>query len=267
MRTKLVVGNWKMHKTLAEAVATVESSLRWVDARKDVDVAICPPFTALTKVREVLRHTHIQVGAQDVFWKDAGAFTGQISPAMLSDIGCAYCIVGHSETRGRFGKLEIAGTSLGYFAETDHTINLKIRALLYQSINPILCVGETEAERQAGQTDTIIRNQLAGALEGIDASEMYFFSVAYEPVWAIGTGNTCDAAEANRVCGFIRQTIGDLADADVAQNIRILYGGSIKPDNADELFRQPEIDGGLVGGASLDADSFSRIVMAAGSRA
>lgn len=267
MRTKLVVGNWKMNKTLAEAVATVEASLRYIAARQDIDVAICPPFTALAKVRDVLKNTHIRVGAQDCFWKDSGAFTGCVSPAMLLDIGCSFCIVGHSETRGRFGKLEVSESSLGYFAETDHTVNLKIRALLFQSINPILCVGETEDERDAGQTDDIIRRQLAGALEGIDPSEMYFFCVAYEPVWAIGTGKTCDAAEANRVCGYIRQVIADLADEDVADNVRVLYGGSVKPDNARELFSQPEIDGGLVGGASLDADSFSKIVMSAGSRA
>lgn len=263
MRTKLVVGNWKMHKTLAEAVATVESSLRYIAARQDIDVAICPPFTALTKVREVLRHTHIQIGAQDVFWKESGAFTGQISPAMISELGCSFCIVGHSETRGRFGKVEVSECSLPYFAENDHTVNLKIRALMFHSINPILCVGETEAEREAGHTDEIIRKQLTGALEGIDAAEMYFFCVAYEPVWAIGTGKTCDAAEANRVCGFIRKVIAELADTDVADNVRVLYGGSIKPDNASELFAQPEIDGGLVGGASLEADSFSRIVMSA----
>ncbi len=267
MRTKLVVGNWKMNKTLAEAVATVEASLRWVAARTDVDVAICPPFTALTKVRELLRNTHIQVGAQDVFWMESGAFTGQVSPAMLSDIGCAYCIVGHSETRGRFGKLEVDAADLGFFAETDRTVNQKIRALLYQSINPILCVGETDAERQAGQTEAVIRQQMTGALANLDPAELYFFSIAYEPVWAIGTGNTCDAAEASRVCGYIRSLIAELADPDVSEHVRVLYGGSVKPDNADELFHQPEIDGGLVGGASLDADSFSRIVMAAGSRA
>lgn len=266
MRTKLVVGNWKMHKTLAEATATVEASLRWVSARTDVDVAICPPFTALSRVRDALRHTHIQLGAQDVFWKDSGAFTGEVSPAMLRDIGCTYCIVGHSETRGRFGQLDIGEATLPYFGETDHTVNLKIRGLLFQSINPILCVGETQAEREADQTEAVIRNQLASALEGIDPSEMYFFCVAYEPVWAIGTGNTCDAAEASRVCGFIRQTISEVADPDVAQQVRILYGGSVKSDNSDELFRQPEIDGGLVGGASLEADVFSRIVMSAGSR-
>lgn len=262
MRTKLVVANWKMNKTIAEAAATVEAFLRLVRARADVDTCICPPFTTMIKVREQLKQSHVQLGAQDVFWKDAGAFTGHISPAMLAELGVSYCVVGHSETRGRFGKMEVSAQSLGYFAETDHTVNLKIHALLYQAINPILCVGETEEEREAGKTEDVIRAQLAGALEGLDASELYFFSVAYEPVWAIGTGKTCESGEASRVCGFIRSVLADLLDADVAQEIRILYGGSVKPENAAELFKQPDIDGGLVGGASLDAASFAKIVQA-----
>lgn len=252
-----------MNMTVAEATAAVESFSRYVDAKSNVDVAVCPPFTAISRVRELCRHTHIQVGAQDVFWKESGAFTGQISAAMLYDLGCTYCIVGHSEKRGRFGKLEVSEQSLTYFAESEHTINLKIRSLNYHSVNPILCVGETEEERTRGQTEDVIRRQLAGALEGLDASELYFMAVAYEPVWAIGTGNTCDSSEANRVCGQIRSMLSDLLDPDVAQEVRVLYGGSVKPENARELFHQPNIDGGLVGGASLDPGSFSRIVMSA----
>lgn len=263
MRTKLVVGNWKMNMTLAESAATVEAFLKYVSAKSDVDVALCPPFTALSKVRELIRNTHIQLGAQDVFWKESGAFTGNVSAPMLYDLGCTYCIVGHSETRGRFGKSEVSESSLPYFSETDYTINLKLRALLYHSINPILCVGETEEERTEGKTDDVIRQQLTGALEGIEAAELYFFSVAYEPVWAIGTGKTCDAAEANRVCGFIREVLRELLDETVADQIRVLYGGSVKPENVGELFSQVSIDGGLVGGASLDPTSFSRIVMSA----
>jgi len=263
MRTKLVVGNWKMNKTVAEASACIESCVKHVDAKSNVDVAVCPPFTAIARARELLRNTHIQVGAQDVFWKENGAFTGQVSASMLSELGCSYCIVGHSEMRGRFGKLEVSESSLGYFSETDYTVNLKIRALIYHSINPILCVGETEAERSAGQTDEVVRRQLTTALEGIDPAELYFFSVAYEPVWAIGTGNTCESAEANRMCGMIRSTLAELLNADVADVVRILYGGSVRADNSRELFDQSEIDGGLVGGASLDPASFSRIVMSA----
>lgn len=263
MRTKLVVGNWKMHMTLAETSACIETFLRHVQAKANVDVAICPPFTALSKARDLLRNTSVLWGAQDVFWKETGAFTGNVSAPMLYDLCCSYCIVGHSETRGRFGKLDVSDAALGYFGETDYTVNLKIRTLLNHAINPILCVGETQDERNAGDTDEVVRRQLAGAFEGIDPAECYFVAVAYEPVWAIGTGLTCDAAEANRVCGYIRECIADLLDADVAQHIRVLYGGSVKPDNAAELFHQPNIDGGLVGGASLDPESFIRIVMSA----
>jgi len=262
MRTKLVVGNWKMNMTNAEASAAIEACIKRVDAKASVDVAICPAYTALARVRELIRNSHIQLGAQDVFWKESGAFTGKVSPPMLYELGCSYCIVGHSETRGRFGKMEVSDQSLGFFAESDHTVNLKIRGLLYHSINPILCVGETAEERDRGETEAVIRAQLNGALEGIDPAELYFFSVAYEPVWAIGTGNTCDPAEANRVCGLIREYIADL-DADVAQEVRVLYGGSVNQSNAGELFKQENIDGGLVGGASLDPMAFSLIVMAA----
>lgn len=262
MRTKLVVGNWKMNMTNAEASAAIEACIKRVDAKTTVDVAICPPFTALARVREIVKNSHIQHGAQDVFWKEGGAFTGKISAAMLFELGCTYCIVGHSETRGRFGKVEVSEESLNFFCETDHTVNLKIRALLFHSINPILCVGETADERERGETEEVIRRQLNGALEGIDPTELYFFSVAYEPVWAIGTGNSCAPEEANRVCGLIREYLADL-DADVAQEVRVLYGGSVNQNNAGELFQQPNIDGGLVGGASLDPLAFSLIVMGA----
>lgn len=252
-----------MNMTTVEATAAVETFIKRVDAKSNVDVAICPPFTAIPKVRELIKNSHIQLAAQNVFWKDSGAFTGQISAPMLYDLGCSYCVVGHSETRGRFGKLEISEQALPFFNETDYTINLKIRALLYHSIHPILCVGETADERSAGETDVVIRQQLTASLEGIDAAELYFFAVAYEPVWAIGTGNTCDAAEANRVCGFIRECLSDMLDADLACEVRILYGGSVSSSNCSELFSQPNIDGGLVGGASLDPTSFSLIVMSA----
>jgi triosephosphate isomerase len=249
--------------TNAESAAAVETFLKHVNARNDVDVVVCPPYLSIGRVRELLKNTHVKVGAQNVFWKDCGAFTGNVSAPMLNDCGVSYCIVGHSETRGRFGKLEVPEASLGYFSETDHTVNLKIRSLLFHSINPILCVGETAAEREAGKTDEIIRQQLAAGLEGIDPTELYFFSVAYEPVWAIGTGNTCDSEEANRVCGHVREVLCELLDKDVAEEIRVLYGGSVKAANAGEIFRQSNIDGGLVGGASLDPMEFSRIVMSA----
>jgi len=240
-----------MNMTNAEATAAVEIFLKHVSARSDVDVVICPPYLSLARVRELVKNTHVKVGAQDVFWKDQGAFTGKVSPPMLVECGASFCIVGHSETRGRFGKLEVSESTIPYFAEDDHTVNLKIRQLLFHSINPILCIGETEEERKAGKTEQVIQKQLAGALEGIDPAELYFFSVAYEPVWAIGTGNTCESNEANRVCGLIREILTELLDKDVAEEIRILYGGSVKPANAAEMFQQDCVDGGLVGGASL----------------
>lgn len=262
MRTKLVAGNWKMHMTVAQAAALVEGVIANVEAKTSVDVVVCPPYLSIPRVKDLTKNSVIKVGAQDVFWKEEGAFTGRVSPKMLSDLCIDYCLVGHSETRGKFGKLEVGESTLGYFAETDETVNLKVRALLFHAITPIICVGETIDERRRGDTEKVIASQISGGLEGLDPAEAFGLVIAYEPVWAIGTGETCAADEANRVCGFIRERIA-MTDRDVADNIRILYGGSVKPDNSDELFRQPEIDGGLVGGASLDADGFSRIVLSA----
>jgi triosephosphate isomerase len=182
---------------------------------------------------------------------------------MLSDAGCTYCIVGHSETRGRFGKLETDPATLGYFCESELTINKKICALIYYSLTPILCVGENDEERSAGKTDEVIERQILGALDDLDAAELYGLVVAYEPVWAIGTGKTCDTAEAERVCKMIRSLLAKKVGAEASESLRILYGGSVKASNARELFSQPNIDGGLVGGASLDPAEFCKIVSAA----
>lgn len=263
MRKSLVVGNWKMNMTRAEATACVEDLLVGLASVDGADVAICPPFTALDVCLHLLRNSSLRLGAQDVFWKDSGAFTGSISPRMLKDVGCEYAIVGHSETRGRFGKLEVPETTTGYFAETDETVNLKIKALLYHSISPILCVGETLAEREAGNTDSIIASQLRAGLAGIDSSEYGTSVVAYEPVWAIGTGMVCDTPEAERVCSMIRGVLAEIFDAEAADKVRVLYGGSVKAANARELFSQPNIDGGLVGGASLVAAEFLQIAKSA----
>lgn len=263
MRTKLVAGNWKMNNTIREAEAAVDSFIKIVDAKPDVDIVICPSYLAIPRVRELLKNTHVKLGAQDVFWEEKGAFTGQVSPSMLFDVGVTFCIVGHSETRGRFGKVETDPATLGYFCEDEVTINKKIQCLLYYSITPILCVGETEAERAEGKTDEVISRQLEGALKGLDSVELYGLVVAYEPVWAIGTGKTCDSAEAERVCSSIRTWLTTRLGEDEADTIRILYGGSVKASNARELFRQPNIDGGLVGGASLDPEEFRKIVMSA----
>jgi triosephosphate isomerase len=263
MRTKLVVGNWKMNFTIREADAAVDSFRKIVDAKADVDVVICPSFLAIPRVRELLKNTHIKVGAQDVFWEEQGAFTGQVSPSMLYDAGVTYCIVGHSETRGRFGHIVTDPATLGFFCESEITINKKLQCLLYFSITPILCVGETDEERKAGKTDEVISSQLEGAVKGLDAAELYGLVVAYEPVWAIGTGNTCDPAEAERVCKFIREWLTKRLDLEEADTIRILYGGSVRANNSRELFSQENIDGGLVGGASLDPEEFRKIVMSA----
>lgn len=249
--------------TVAEATALVESLVADIQAKNTVDVLVCPPYLALPKVRELLKNTPIKVGAQDVFWEESGAYTGQISPKMLSDLCVDYCLVGHSETRGRFGKLEVPSSTLGYFAETDETVNLKIKALLFHGVTPILCVGETLAERDSGRTESVIAEQLEGALQDIDSAEFYGLVVAYEPVWAIGTGKTCDTEEANRICKFIRSKLSEMSDDATSQAVRILYGGSVKASNAADLFSQSDIDGGLVGGASLEADGFTRIVLSA----
>lgn len=265
MATKLVVGNWKMNGTIPSSAALLEAFLKDIDlaAKTAVDVVVCPAFLSIARIRELIRFAPVKLGAQDVFWAESGAFTGKVSASMLSDAGVEFCIVGHSETRGRFGKLETPASTLGFFAETDETVNLKLKALLYQSITPILCVGETAAEREAGQTEAIIERQVSNALVGIDPAELYTFVIAYEPVWAIGTGNTCSADEAQRICHLIRGHIESCCGTDVAEMVRVLYGGSVKASNAKELFAQADIDGGLVGGASLDPYEFAQIVLAA----
>jgi triosephosphate isomerase len=264
MRALLIVGNWKMNMTTVQATGLVDSIARQVERRQDVEVVVCPPFTALAPVRDELRDTHIKLGAQDMFWQDSGAYTGQISPAMLLDLQVQYVIVGHSETRGRFGSPdEDLVHVLPYFSETDETVNKKIRCALFHSIRPILCVGETLDEREAGKTDEVALRQLERALNGIDADEAYGLEVAYEPVWAIGTGQVCDEAEANRVCGLIRGGLESLTDSDASESIRVLYGGSVKASNSGPLLRQSEIDGLLVGGASLHTEEFVQIVFSA----
>jgi triosephosphate isomerase len=264
MRVPFVAGNWKMNMTTTHAVALVEGILHRLEARPDVDVVVCPPYTSMPAVLALIRNTHVKLGAQNMFWLESGAYTGQISPAMLVDLRAEYVIVGHSESRGRFGApSEDQLALLPYFSETDATINRKLKAALFHSISPILCVGETLVERDAGKTDDTVRAQLRGALEGIDAAETYGIVLAYEPVWAIGTGRVCEDAEADRVCGVIREVIADLGSAEAADSVRVLYGGSVKGSNAAGLLRRAQIDGVLVGGASLDAEEFVQIVFSA----
>jgi triosephosphate isomerase len=263
MRRKLVVGNWKMNLTRAEAAPLVEEILNLLENKTTCDVGICPSFLSIPMVRDAVRRSSIGVGAQDVFWMESGAFTGSISATMLRDAGCKYAIVGHSETRGKFGKLEVPESTLPYFGETDQTVNLKIKALLYHSLVPIICVGETLAEREAGTTDAVIEAQIRGALDGIEGAEFFEGVVAYEPVWAIGTGKTASSAQAQEVHAHIRASLAERFGRDVAAALRIQYGGSVKPSNAEALMAERDIDGALVGGASLEASDFIAIVKAA----
>ncbi|HEU5013601.1 MAG TPA: triose-phosphate isomerase [Roseiflexaceae bacterium] len=246
MRTPLIAGNWKMYKTVAEAVDLVEALLRDLGPLRDREVLICPPYTALHAVSALVQDSPIGLGAQDVFYEEQGAYTGAISPLMLRDLGCTYTIVGHSERRQVFG-------------DDDALINRKLHAALKHDLRPILCVGETKPQRDAGDAEHVVVQQVRAGLADVSAAHMNTVVIAYEPVWAIGTGDTATPADAQAMHATIRQTLADLY-GDVAQQIRIQYGGSVKPDNVDELMAQPDIDGALVGGASLKADSFLRII-------
>jgi triosephosphate isomerase len=265
-RTPIIAGNWKMNKgTASEARAlAAEVAAATADAM-GVEVVLCPPFTVLATVVEAVHATTIGVGAQDVFWKSSGAYTSQLSAPMLVDAGARYVILGHSETRGRFGVAEpdFTETILRHFGESDASVNRKVRAAIDGGLVPIVCVGETLGEREANQTDAIVAEQVALALLGVTPEEAGALVFAYEPVWAIGTGRTCDADEADRVCGVVRAAVAAATDDSAAGAVRIQYGGSMKPDNAAVLLARPNIDGGLIGGASLKAADFAAIVAAA----
>lgn len=265
MRTPLIAGNWKLNKTIAEAEAFVVEFKPLVADVADVEVLLCPVFTSLYAMREQVAGSNVLLGAQDIFWKASGAYTGEVSAPLLKDAGCTHVIVGHSERRRRFGvpEPELEGEAGHVFGDNDHSVNKKARAALDNGLVPIICVGETLTERQNGHTDAVVANQTAMALQEISAGQASQIVFAYEPVWAIGTGETCETAEANRVCGVIRTAIASALGEDAAGIIRIQYGGSVKPDNARELLASEHIDGALVGGAALKADSFAQIVRAA----
>ncbi len=246
MRTPIIAGNWKMHKTIPEARQLVQDLKAGVSGASGVEIIVAPVFTALSAVADQLSGSPIKLAAQNVFWEEQGAFTGEIGPAMLKDAGCSHVIIGHSERRQ-------------YFGETDETVNKRIRAALAAGLTPIVCIGETLEEREAGNTMAVIERQLKGGLAGFPAQEISQMVIAYEPVWAIGTGKTATPDQAQEVHAAVRKLVAEAADAPTAEGIRILYGGSVKPDNVDDLMAQPDIDGALVGGASLKADSFSRI--------
>lgn len=246
MRIPLIAGNWKMFKTTKEAVAFAEEFKKLY---KDTDVraAICAPYTQLTALKAAFEGTGIAVGAQNVHFEVQGAYTGEISSAMLEEIGVDYCIVGHSERRQ-------------YFNETDETVNKKLHQLFSTEIVPILCVGEVLEERDAGKEFEVVKTQMEGALDGLTGDQVSRLVVAYEPVWAIGTGRTASPEQANEMCAYIRKVIEDLYDEEVCDRVIIQYGGSVKPSNATEIMNMDEIDGALVGGASLIPADFMEII-------
>ena len=265
MRVPIIAGNWKMNCTRAEAETLASGLLPLVNGVHGVEIVLCPPLTALTTVQNAVRGSAIRLAGQNMFWKQKGAYTGQVSAEMLLDAGCDYVIIGHSEPRGRFGVPEpdFDAPALAYFSESDSTVNRKVKAAVAARLGVICCVGETLAERQAGNTDDVVASQTERALADIDAESAAAIVLAYEPVWAIGTGEVCAADEADRVCGVIRTTMDRLYGDETAQRVRVQYGGSVKPDNAVDLLSRPNIDGALVGGASLKAADFAAIVAAA----
>jgi triosephosphate isomerase len=246
-RTPLVAGNWKMHKTVPEAEALVAALLPRISGAR-ADVAVCPPYTALRPVVDSVRGSGLAVLAQNVHEEPEGAFTGEVSVPMLQDVGVAGAIVGHSERREHFG-------------ETDRALQLKVPALLDAGLTPLLCVGETEEERERGETDRKLRGQVQEDLAKVDSARLPDVVIAYEPIWAIGTGRVATPEQAQEAISFIRALVED-RDGDASERIRILYGGSVSPDNAAELLALPDVDGALVGGASLDAESFAAVVAA-----
>lgn len=250
MRIPLIAGNWKMYKTSSEAIVLAEAVVEALSMPDETQVVVCPPFTALAAVGQVVAGSRIGLGAQDLHWAKEGAYTGEVSAEMLWDIGCRYVIVGHSERRQ-------------YFGETDESVNRKSLAALASGLTPIICVGETLFEREAGHAHAVVEAQLKGALSGLTPEQVQGLILAYEPIWAIGTGKTATPSQAEEMHAHIRRTIALLFGAEIAHGVRILYGGSVKPDNAKELLGRSEIDGALVGGASLDAGSFASIAHAA----
>ena len=246
-RRPLIAGNWKMYKTGPEAADAARALKSLVAGTAGVDIMIAPTFTALSQVNAEIQGSNIGLGAQNMHWASEGAYTGEISAGMLRACGCSYVILGHSERRQ-------------YFGETDQNVNRKLRAAIQGGLAPVLCIGETEAQRDAGETFSILDKQVLNGLEGFVSGELQSLTVAYEPVWAIGTGKTATTEQAQEVHAYLRSWFSGHFDADFAQGLRILYGGSVKPSNVKELMAMPDVDGALVGGASLEADSFSQLV-------
>ena len=246
-RTPLIAGNWKMFKTCPEAIETAGQLAKLIGVDTDVDVMIAPPFTALAQVSDIVKGSCISLGAQNIFWESEGAYTGEISSKMLVSAGCKYVIIGHSERRQ-------------YFSELDETVNKKINATIKGNLEPVFCIGESEQERESKNTISVLERQVKKGLKGFSSNDLETLIIAYEPVWAIGTGKTATSNQAQEVHQFLRSLVEKSFGKMLAQSMRILYGGSVKPDNIKELMSMPDVDGALVGGASLNAETFSEIV-------
>lgn len=249
-RKKIIAGNWKMNKTVAEAIELSNTLKRELCDIDDVGIILCPPFTALDEVAEVIYESNLELGAQNMHWEGSGAFTGEVSPLMIKELGCKYVILGHSERRA-------------YFHETNEIVDKKARSAVDHGLTPIVCVGETLAERESNQTIKVVADQVTNSLRSLKDNEIRRIIIAYEPVWAIGTGRNATPEQAQEVHEFIRKTISGLYSTETASEVTIQYGGSVKPANAKELLSQKDIDGALVGGASLEAKGFTEIVKAA----
>jgi len=247
MRIPLIAGNWKMNKTVVESIALVKEIKDFVRDFKGVEIVVCPPFTVLWVVREIINGSNLHLGAQDMYWENQGAFTGEISPLMLKDVGCEYVILGHSERRG-------------HFKETSEEVAKKVKAALIANLIPIVCVGENLPERESGKTKMVVEEQIKTLFSKVDAPSARKIIIAYEPIWAIGTGKSANSSNANLIIQFIRELFTKEYGNIVGEEIKILYGGSVSPENIKEFMNESDIDGALVGGASLNALSFSQIV-------
>ncbi|BES65736.1 triose-phosphate isomerase [Gottschalkiaceae bacterium SANA] len=246
MRIPIIAGNWKMNKTIAEGVALV-NGFKAEAANTDVEVVVCVPYVMLPAVKEALAGSKVKIGAQNMHWEEGGAYTGEISPLMLNELGIDYVVIGHSERRE-------------YFAETNETVNKKVKSAFAHNLLPIMCCGETLAQREANEHKTLVAEQIRAGIEGLSIEEMSKLVIAYEPIWAIGTGVTATSDQANEMCEMIRDTVAGIYNDEIAEVVRIQYGGSVKPANVTEIMNQPHIDGALVGGASLKADDFTALI-------
>lgn len=247
MLRPLIAGNWKMNTTVNQGTDLVMKLRELIKGVDSVDVVVAPPFTSLYHISHLIADSSIRLAAQDIFWEKSGPYTGEVSPEMIKDAGCRYVIIGHSERRQ-------------YFNETDETVNKKVVAAIKHDLMPIVCVGETLQEKEEGKTLSRVKAQVIGALAGLNGGAVKSLSIAYEPIWAIGTGKTASPQEAEEVHNAIRELLYEIFEADSAKEVRIIYGGSVKPENIDVLMAQPNIDGALVGGASLKAEDFARLV-------